>query len=274
MLRDFMRSFLAGGRLVSILLLTLFCSLLHRLGATRAAKQKVAGFWFRAMNFLIGLKPQISGQIHRGNNVLYTANHVSYLDILATGGSLDAVFVAKQEIAGWPLIGQAAIMGECVFVSRKPVHVREEAELIRRRLAGGRNVILFPEGTTGCGKNLLPFKSALLAAVDGIPHARVQPVSITYPDLERGGVDSSLAWYGDMALMPHLWQVLKRGRSPVRLRFHPVLNADDFPDRKLLAAACQSRIASGISLNLAGASDETPLLPEALMAAQPSLPSM
>lgn len=269
-----MPSILAGARFFSIILLTLFCAPLHRLAVTRAARRRVADFWFRAMSFFIGLKPQISGHIHRGNSVLYTVNHVSYLDILAMGAQLDAVFVAKQEIAGWPLIGRAGSMGECVFVSRKPADVHKEAKMIRRRLEEGRNVILFPEGTTGCGTDLLPFKSALLAAVDGIPDARVQPVSITYPDLERGGVDTALAWYGDMALLPHLWLVLKRGFAPARLRFHPVLNAADFPDRKLLAAACQSRIASGVSLNLNEEADETLLLQEVLMAAQPALPSM
>jgi lyso-ornithine lipid O-acyltransferase len=268
-----MPSLLAGARFFSIILLTLFCALLHRLAAARGARRQVAHFWFCAMNFFTGLRPQVSGHIHRGNGVLYAANHVSYLDILAIGGLLDAVFVAKQEIAGWPLIGRAGSMGECVFVSRKPADVHREAMMIRRRLEEGRNVILFPEGTTGCGTDLLPFKSALLAALDGIPQARVQPVSITYPDLERGGVDTSLAWFGDMALLPHLWLVLKRGFSPARLRFHPVLNAADFSDRKLLAAACQARIASGMSLNLDEAAEENALQPETLMAPQPALPA-
>ena len=118
-------------------------------------------------------------------------------------------------------------MGECVFVSRKPADVHREAMMIRRRLEEGRNVILFPEGTTGCGTDLLPFKSALLAALDGIPQARVQPVSITYPDLERGGVDTSLAWFGDMALLPHLWLAHPTGDAGLTGR------RQQFPVRKI-----------------------------------------
>ena len=125
--------------------------------------------------------------------------------------------------------------------------------MIRSALESVRNVIVFPEGTTGCGGKLLPFKSALLAAVDGLPQVRIQPVSIAYPDLVRGGADESLAWYGEMAMLPHLWSVLGRGNAPARMHFHPALSAQDFSDRKALAGACHDYILGGISRLLAPA---------------------
>ena len=125
--------------------------------------------------------------------------------------------------------------------------------MIRRALKSGRNVILFPEGTTGCGGKLLPFKSALFAAVDGLPRVKIQPITIAYPDLVRGGADESLAWYGEMAMLPHLWSVLGRANAPARLHFHPAFPAQEFPDRKALAGACRAYITGGMRKLLAPA---------------------
>jgi len=241
----------AFGRLSLALLATLLCIPLYRLSPFVSTQRQIARLWFCAVRAIAGLQNTVSGRIQHQGPVLYVANHVSYLDIILLGASLNAVFVSKSDVADWPLFGRIARMGQCVFVSRKPTQVRAEAAVIHRLLASGRNVILFPEGTTGCGGGLLPFKSALLAALDGLPHAQVQPVSIAYPDRLRGGADISLAWYGDMALMPHLWQVLKRADAPSRLHFLPALRAGDFSDRKHLAASCQTRIQHALAHSLA-----------------------
>lgn len=237
----------ALGRLVLLLCLTLFCIPLYRICPSARTQRGVARLWFCAVNAIAGLHTQISGRVVHQGPVLYVANHVSYLDVVLLGAALNAVFVSKSDVARWPLFGRIARMGQCVFVSRKAANVRAEAKMIHRLLASGRNVILFPEGTTGSGGALLPFKSALLAALDGLPHARVQPISIAYPDLARDGVDHSLAWYGSMALMPHLWLVLKRAFAPAYLHFLPCLVAGDFSDRKQLAASCQERVQNGLA---------------------------
>lgn len=241
----------AGGRLVTLLVLTLVCIPLYRFSRTGRGQRRVARLWFRATNCITGLQTHLSGRVQHDGPVLYVANHISYLDILLLGASLDAVFVAKSDIAGWPLFGYLARLGPCIFVSRKATRVRDEAGTIRQLLVSGRNVILFPEGTTGEGGKLLPFRSALLAALEGLPQMRVQPVSIAYPDLENGGADRTLAWYGDMALLPHLWLVLKRAFAPARLHFLPALRAADYADRKLLTAVCHARIAQGLAHLLA-----------------------
>ncbi len=244
------RNIQAGVRLFAFLILTFACMPIYKISRAPGRRRGVAEFWFRAVSHIAGLDLSVHGRAHREGPVLYIANHVSYLDILVLGTRLDAVFVARNDMADWPLFGRLARMRQCVFVTRKATHVREEARMIREQLEAGRNVILFPEGTTG-GGGLLPFKSALLAAVDGLPYAKVQPVSIAYPDLERGGADDSLAWYGDMGLLPHLWSVLGRGNAPARLHFHPVLAADDFAGRKALAGACRASISSGLASLLA-----------------------
>ncbi len=245
------RQIWAGGRLVSFLVWTLICVPFYRLEQKYFSKRRVAQFWFRATNKMVGLKPGVSGVAHRHGPVLYVANHVSYLDIVVLGALLDAVFVAKNDVSQWPLFGRLARMAGCIFVTRRAVHVQTEIGMIRNKLAMGRNVILFPEGTTGKGGALLPFKSALLAALDGIEGAMVQPLSIVYPDRNKGGADASLAWVDDMLLLPHLWGVLQRTSSPARVVFHPAVAAEDFSDRKALAGFCRAHIASGVNGMLA-----------------------
>ena len=237
----------AGSRMFVFLTLTLICMPFYTLSRTPGTQRRVAEFWFLAVSRIVGVNLRAFGQAHREGPVLYVANHVSYLDIFVLGMCVDAVFVAKQEVADWPLLGRLARMRQCIFVTRNATHVRDEVELIRAQLLAGRNIILFPEGTTGDGGKLLPFKSSLLAAVDGVAHVWVQPISIAYPDSVQGGTDASLAWYGDMAMLPHLWSVLQRGHAPARLHFHPVLLAREFSDRKSLLNTCRAYISSGLA---------------------------
>lgn len=248
-----LRNIQAGARLFVFLAVTLICMPFYKFARTPDTQRRVAEIWFRSVHYIVGLELHTYGQAHRDGAVLYIANHVSYLDIIVLGMMVDAVFVAKHDVAEWPLFGRLARMRQCIFVTRKAINVRGEVEMIRSQLASGRSVILFPEGTTGCGGKLLPFKSALLGAVDGLPQVRIQPVTIAYPDLLRGGADESLAWYGEMAMFPHLWSVLGRASAPARMHFHPALSAHEFPDRKALADACRAYISGGMSKLLAPA---------------------
>ena len=244
----------ASIRLGVFLTVTMLCWPFYKYGRSQNIQRMIASLWFRTVGHIIGVKLWTDGHACHGKGpVLYVANHVSWLDIIVLGMKLDAVFVAKSDVADWPLLGRLARLRQCIFVSRKAAQVGKEAQIIRICLEAGRNVILFPEGTTGSGGGLLPFKSALLGALDGVPYARVQPVSIVYPDLENGGPDSSLAWFGDMAMLPHLWSVLGRGRAMARMHFHAPLAASDFPCRKSLAEACRAHIAGGVGWLLAAA---------------------
>lgn len=247
-------------RLGAFLVMTLSLLPFYRFSRDPGLQRTIAALWFRSAGHIIGVKLQAAGQVHSsaaGNgyapSVLYVANHVSWLDIIVLGMKLDAVFVAKSDVANWPLLGRLARMRQCVFVTRQAAQVGREVRMIQALLRAGRNVILFPEGTTGDGGKLLPFKSSMLAAVDGLPGSMVQPVSIAYPDPVRGGVDTSLAWCGEMQMLPHLWSVLGRANAPARLHFHAPLQASDFTCRKALAAACRAHIAGGLGRLLAPA---------------------
>lgn len=250
----------SASRLIAFLSVTLLLMPVYRFGRTDSLQRRVAALWFGAVGHIIGVQLRASGQAHPGGPkhgpALYVANHVSWLDIIVLGMKLDAVFVAKCEVADWPLLGRLARMRRCIFITRQVAQVGGEVAIIRSHLQAGRNVILFPEGTTGDGGKLLPFKSTMLAAVDGVYEVRVQPVSIAYPDMLRGGSDAALAWCGEMAMLPHLLSVLRRPNAPARLHFHPPLAAADFASRKALAEACRAHIAGGMGRLLAPAQNK------------------
>lgn len=166
---------------------------------------------------------------------LMLANHVSWIDIAALGRITDACFVAKAEVGGWPVIGAAARRIGCLFVDRGSRRSAQDvAGQIGARLRRGRNVIVFPEGTTGPGDCVLPFRSTLTGATGGAALA-VQPVALVY----RTAQDRRLAaWLGDAALLPHALALARSGGVALEIWFEPPFLA---PDRK--AAACRAQVA-------------------------------
>ncbi|MCC6716611.1 MAG: 1-acyl-sn-glycerol-3-phosphate acyltransferase [Acetobacteraceae bacterium] len=207
---------------------------------------------------ILRLRIRITGAIAHptpdGRPVVYVSNHSSWLDILVLGARLDACFSAKEEVAKWPLIGTIARLGRTVYVRRKRNSTARERDEMRARLAAGDNLVLFPEGTTSDGARVLPFRSAFLsiaeipATSDGKPPI-VQPISLVYDrlaGLPTGRVTRPiLAWYGDMEIASHYWQLARHGGLRATLLMHPPIDPCDFPDRKALAQAIWRASADG-----------------------------
>jgi len=159
---------------------------------------------------------------------------------------------------------------ETVFVERTRRHATGQArDLIRERLLAGDTLVLFPEGTSNDGNMVLNFKSALMGAVEarvadgkgGERAVRVQPVSTAYVSLHgmpMGRENRPLyAWYGDMELVPHLWEALKTGPIDVIVEFHPPMDVDQLGGRKALAARAEAIVRRGQWRALAGLSGPT-----------------
>ncbi len=214
---------------------------------------------YRIFNRLLGIKLVVDGKPEKKGPVLFVANHTSYADIAVLGALLEASFVAKAEVAKWPVFGLCAKISRTVFVDRNPRLAVRQAELLKERLTAGDSLILFPEGTSSDGNFVLPFRSALFSAaairIDGEPVV-VQPVSVAYTHLDGIPMGRHLrpffAWYGDMELAGHLWQFLGIGRSRVEVRFHETATIDRFASRKELATWCHAIIAAGVARSLTG----------------------
>jgi 1-acyl-sn-glycerol-3-phosphate acyltransferase len=204
------------------------------------------------MNRAFGLKIEIAGTPVKDRQTLFVANHVSYFDILALGSLLRASFVAKADVARWPLFGLLARECQTIFIDRKRAAAAHGKNLLADALASGKSLIVFPEGTSTDGAAVLPFKSTLFAAAADAPDLMVQPVTIELVSTATGQRDL-YAWHGDMTLAPHLWAFAKNGGAHVRVHFHAPHAAAAFADRKALARLCHEAVAGPLQTKLANA---------------------
>ncbi len=229
-------------------------------------------FYHRRCCRILGFDVRQIGEPVAARPVLFASNHISYIDIAVLGSLIPGSFVAKSEIAGWPFFGWLAKLQRSVFVDRQVRSTAQQRDAIAERLAVGDALILFPEGTSGDGNFVLPFKSALFSVVfnKDMPII-VQPVSVAYTRLDGLPIGRRLrslfAWYGDMALAPHLWRLLGLGELEAIVEFHPPVMVADFLSRKALADFCHQRVSRGVGRSLAGRKEapEAPLpapLPE------------
>lgn len=248
--------------LAVFLLLTLACMpvqwLLLKL-KSRAART-FPNRYHRWVAALFGIHIRIAGRPVTGEGVLMVANHTSWADIVIFSAATPLSFVSKAEVGTWPLFGTLARLQRTVFVERtRRSATGEIRDEIRERLLAGDTLLLFPEGTSHDGNRVLPFKSALLGAAEAIlangQHVKVQPVSAAFTGLHglpMGRENRPLfAWYGDMEMVPHLWEALKAGPLDVVVQFHPPFSLDVM-DRKTLAKKAQEVVQHGLAQALAG----------------------
>lgn len=176
------------------------------------------------------------------HRTLFASNHISWLDILALGGVGRAAFVSKAEVRRWGIIGWLAGLNDTVYVEREHRRaVKGQAGALRAALVNGKPVALFPEGTTGDGIALLPFRASLFAAVSPPPQGvRVQPVALDY-----GDAAADIAWTDAEPAGVNAIRLLNRkGRIPLTIHFLDPLPEDILADRKAVALLAQARIAS------------------------------
>lgn len=221
--------------------------------------RRVPALYHRGNCWLIGIDVRRTGETTVDAPALFVCNHASYLDIVVLSTLLDASFVAKIEVARWPLFGLLAKLVNTIFVDRRPSRSGTHRNEMRERLEVGRSLILFPEGTSSDGNRVLPFNSTFFAIVEEPIDAKpimVQPISLAYTRYNNLPMSRRerpyLTWYGDTEMVGHLLRLLTIGRATVEVRFHPPVSIDAFGSRKALAAACEKTVAAGLSNLLSG----------------------
>lgn len=203
---------------------------------------------------IYGLDIRLIGEVSKARPTLFMANHSSYLDITVLGSIMPLSFVAKSEIAAWPVFGWLAKFQRSVFIERRRSHARNHLDTIGKRLEAKDTIVVFPEGTTGDGNRVLPFKPTLFRLAEirtGDKPLTVQPVVIAYTHLNNIPLlrqDRPLfTWYGDMTLPSHLFTFLGLGRTRVYVYFLPPLTVDQFADTKAMSRACQAQMAATLA---------------------------
>jgi lyso-ornithine lipid O-acyltransferase len=208
--------------------------------------------WYhRAVCALLGVRVHLSGASIAPGPVLLVSNHISWLDIPVLGSIAPLSFVAKREVATWPFISLLAKLQRTVFIDRtRRSSVAETRRQILARLMAKERVILFAEGTSSDGNQVLPFKSSLFAAIEpseqnGNGHL-IQTVAIVYTRVHGLPMNRqqrpAVAWYGDMDMLSHAWGVLKAGPLDVQVRLGEPVAMSAVGDRKKLAVHAYERV--------------------------------
>lgn len=212
--------------------------------ARRAPRNPWPRRFLRGVARIFGIAVTVRGERAPGR-LLLLANHVSWIDILALSAASGCAFVGHDGLARTPFLRWLCRQNDTIFVARHDkAGIAAQVEQLRQALREMGAVTLFPEGTTGNGDSLLPFKSSLLGALEPLPAGiTVQPVWLDY------GPDSAgVAWVGDEPGLANFQRVLGRSRpAVVSVHFLPALEGDMLASRKTIAAAARQAIAKAMS---------------------------
>jgi 1-acyl-sn-glycerol-3-phosphate acyltransferase len=223
----------------------------------------IASNYYRVLCSLLRISVRVNGAPMHDRAVLYVSNHVSWADILVIGSVAPVAFVAKREVASWPLVGITAKIQRTVFVDRTRRHQTGAAvEEIVQRLKEGISVVLFAEGTSSDGNRVLPFRSALLGAVEeasaqvGGGRILIQPMSISYTGLHGIPMGRQhrplVAWYGDIDFLPHIKAFVEQGAVDAVVSYGEPVAADDAADRKVMTRRLENAVRGLLTSALRG----------------------
>ncbi|MCK9389305.1 MAG: 1-acyl-sn-glycerol-3-phosphate acyltransferase [Sulfuritalea sp.] len=258
-----MQSFplLAGLRLLLVALHLIYgavlVALLFRLGGV-PWRQRLKRIWSRQLLMLLGIQVESDeSDVFRIDSGLLVGNHISFIDIFVINALLPSGFVAKSEVAQWPLIGWLCRHNDTVFIergSRKAAHRTHQHML--RMLGAGLRLAIFPEGTSTAGDTLLPFHAALFqSAIDAaVP---VHALALSYHRAD-GTRSEAPAYIDDISLLDCLMTVLRAGGLTARVTLAASF-APPLPNRRHLAHRAHQAVATALE-RAHGAAQALPLI--------------
>ncbi len=212
-------------------------------------RRRVTLRYYGALCRLLRVRINVQGTPARGQPTLILCNHVSWLDILVISSICPVAFIAKKEVANWPIVGITARLTNTIFVDRTRRHQTSEVNAeIAMRLGQGDPVVLFAEGTSNDGNRVLEFRSALVGAVAQVDPAHqvlLQPVSVGYTRIQGIPMGRQhrplVAWYGDIDFVPHFKIFVERGAVDVTVNFSAPVPFDG-TDRKALTRSIETTV--------------------------------
>lgn len=211
---------------------------------SRLATEKLPIVFHRGVSKIFGLRLKVSGDLSHHRPTLYICNHVSYLDIFLLGSLVPGYFIAKSEVASWPLFGKLARLQNTLFIERNSRRARTQVDTLQSQLLEGKNLILFPEGTSTEGTHVEPFKSSLFHAAEANSETaiEIQPMTLAYTRYRGKLMDQRLrdyyAWYSTMPFLSHFLQAMGMRSAEVELILHAPVQTNAFKSRKACAEYC------------------------------------
>ena len=191
--------------------------------------------WSQKLLTILGVELRVTGPAIQPGSML-VANHISWLDIFVINALVPSAFVSKAEVRGWPLIGWLAAVNETVFLRRGS---RGHAKIINAEIAtlldAGRNVAVFPEGTTTDGSHVLHFHAALLQPAIECGHP-IQALALSYTDADEQR-SRAAAYDGDITLGQSLGNIIAEQRLIARIDAAQPMATEGIQRRELAAMA-------------------------------------
>lgn len=193
---------------------------------------------------LLGIQRHYINPPKPGEQFLFLGNHLGFLDILILSSMRPTMFVTSVEMRETPFLGLLCEMGGCLFVERRSrKSLVQEIEQIRSLLKQGFSIAIYPEGTSGDGSKVMPFKKSLLTAAteSGVP---IKVMVINYRKVNNQNVSHAwreyVFWYGELAFFPTLWRLFTLRSIDVDLSFHDEIHVSADHDRREIAAQAQA----------------------------------
>lgn len=211
--------------------------------------------WHKGVCRIFGLKVILEGTPVRDKQTIYVGNHMSYFDIIVIGSILQGSFVSKAEATEIPVFGLLPRLQQTAFISRSKTDAEETRGALNKMVTEGKSLIIFPEGTSTDGREVLPFKSSLfaLALRDTHTDMLVQPFTIIMEEVDGRPITTQqdrdlYAWHLHMTIEmpPHLWLFAKSSGATIRIKFHVPFHSSEHADRKALAKLCHDSVSKGL----------------------------
>jgi 1-acyl-sn-glycerol-3-phosphate acyltransferase len=216
--------------------------------------REIPPFFSRTICGLLGLRVRFEGESLGSKPRMIVVNHVSWSDILILASRETPCFVAKNEVANWPLLGAFARVQDTIFVRRDSrADIPRVNAAMATKMVAGEDILLFGEGTSSDGAGVLSFRPSHFAAARDIHRlfpeiaiVTVQPAAITYTHARGKPLDAqgrrALAWFGDADLAPHIWLLLKCAPVDCVVKFGAPLAFKADSDRKAIAFETERRV--------------------------------
>ena len=211
------------ARLLLFLTVTFFGVILlflnHITGRGHAKVFSVYSWWRKQAPWALGVRMDLRGELPNHASIL-VPNHRSYIDVALVPSPHPVVFVAKAEVRRWPMIGFGANLLRTIWVDRSSIESRKNTRAeVKNRIENDLSVVIFPEGTTHSGPDILPYKMGMfkMCADSGFP---MTPIAMEYRK-------SDIAWVGKDLFIPHFIRIFGRPHIGVKVRFGPVMRDDD-----------------------------------------------
>ncbi len=243
-------------RLLAVIVLGLslavWVTVLERLGRAElmATRQRLTRWFLKRLTGALPFRVRVSGRVP-DQPMLWVSNHVSWTDIPLLGAVAPLSFLSKAEVRSWPVAGWLAHKAGTLFIRRGSGDSGLVGQQLARHLGEGRNLLIFPEGTTTDGSLLKTFHSRLLtsAVETGVP---VQPVAIRY--LRAGQRDDVAPFIGEDDLLSHLVRLLRSDRAEVEIQL-----LEPVPSQGLTRTVLSQKSKSAVQLALFPEDDDEAL---------------